>query len=192
MTKTKTIKHSNEFTKALKKESNKGAREILDCFYYSLMRAGSIYSFQRMDYNVSPEQKAFQHLGADLLVQKRKHEYELYEEKVTFKDDLFFEIRNYSYSQKRYVDGWLTNPYKKTDKLIYYMHDIGIYIFNFEKIKQHILQHKEEYKFVESADKYPNQLLLVSREQIQKAPHNFVDWEEIQMIKRIHLDKITM
>lgn len=191
MTKTKAIKHSDEFTKALKKESNKEAREILDSFYYSLMRAGSIYSFQRMDYNASPEQKAFQHLGADLIVEKRKHDYELYEEKVTFKDDLFFELKTYSYSQKRYVGGWLTNPYKKTDKLIYYIHNVGIYVFNFVKIKEHVLQHKEQYLHVESKDKRPNQLVRVTQEQIQQAPHSFIDWEELQLIKRIHADKIT-
>lgn len=184
------MKNNTEFTTALKKESNKDARELLDCFYYSLMRAGSIYSYKRMDYEESPEQKAFQHLGADLLVQKRKHEYQLYEEKVTFVSDLYFELKTYSYSQKRYVDGWLTSPYKKTDTLVYYMQDVGIYVFNFDKIKQWILQHEKEFLHLESNDSKPNQLVRVTQEQLKQAPHSFIDWEELQLIKRIHCDKL--
>lgn len=184
--------NTKEFTRALKKESNKDARQLLDCFYYSSMRAGSIYGYQRMDYKESPEQKAFQHLGADLIVQKRKHDYELYEEKVTFKEDLYFETESYSYSQKRYVGGWLTSPYKKTDKLVYYIHNVGIYVFSFEKIKQHIMEHKAEYKRVQSRDVKPNQLLLVTQQQIQQAPHSFIDWEELQLIKSLYSDKITI
>lgn len=190
MKNTKERTHTKEFTKALKKENNVDARLLLDCFYHSLMRAGSIYGYKRMDYNESPEQKAFQHLGADLVIQKRKHEYEFYEEKVTFKDDLYFEIEMYSYSQKKYVGGWLTSPYKKTDRLIYYIHNVGIYLFSFEKIKQYILEHKAEYTLVESRDAKPNQLLRVTQQQLKEAPHNFVDWESLQLTKRLFSDKV--
>lgn len=191
MTNTAERTNTKEFAKALKKENNKEARAVLDSFYYSLMRQGSIYGYQRMDYNASPEQKAFQHLGADLLVQKRKHDYQLYEEKVTFREDLYFELETYSYSQRRYVEGWLTSPYKKTDKLIYYIHNVGIYVFTFDKIRKHILENEEQYFAAESKDKKPNKLVRVTQEQIQQAPHGFIDWEELQSIKRMYADKIT-
>lgn len=171
---------NNEFTKALRKEENAEARKMLDSFYYFLQRMRGIYSYVRLDYNASPEQKAMQHMGADLLIEKRKHEYMFLEEKVTFKDALFFEMEMYSYSQKRYVDGWLTSKYKKTDKLIYYIHDVGIYTFNFREIQQYVTENRELFKPVLSKDKKPNKLVVLTREQIEKAPHVFVDWEQVQ------------
>lgn len=182
---------TDEFSKALAKESNVEARELLDCFYYSLRRSGDIYSYKRMEYEESPEQKALQHLGADLLVEKRKHEYQFYEEKVTFKEDLYFELRMYSYSQKRYVDGWLTNSSKKTDILLYYIQNVGLYIFNFAKIREWILEHETEFLHLESRDKIPNKIVRVTQKQLASAPKSFVDWEELQLIKTLHRDKIT-
>lgn len=174
----------DKFKQALKQEKNKKARRLLDAFYRSLVTAGTIKSYQYVAWAKDGLARALQFVGCDVLFEKKGNIYRFVDEKVckNYNEMMYFEID----MAGRAKAGWAVSEYKKTDIIIYFIEDVGLFVLPFKELRLWLLeneQHFEQHFSIENKGRKSNRNIKVSVTAIKEAfPKCFVDIDELEFI----------
>lgn len=178
------------FKQALKKEQDQEAQRLLNGFYTSLRKQGKIKNYSKVEFDKENLlNKSLQFSGCDTLIEKEPNCYIYAEEKIcSNSDSLFFEMRMWSYSQRKYVDGWAVSKYKKTDTLIYYIAGVGLFVLPFQEVRKWLLDNSNTLPKHLSNDTKANKNVRVHIDVIKdQFPNSFIPVEELELMAKLGL-----
>lgn len=177
-------------------DSNKHiARKYFDAYYSSLLILRQIKGWKKVDFKANEESAVLDRMGCDTLVEKEQNCFKYYEEKYSFqehnKDFIILELKTWqsTWNPKKKksdcskIDGWAVSEYKKTDVLLYYVHEVGLYIFPYNELRAWTKEQVDKGLKANhgSPDELSNENYKVHKDVLLGAvKHNFISFQDLE------------